>query len=87
MTSAAGLSQADHAKIQQAMQTPKPCILCGQPPATAGLFFPHSPLLWVGQPGKGRVLVYFLCPHCRDVPALTQRIEARLQASIVGRRN
>ena len=40
MTSATSLSPADQAKIAQAMETPKPCILCGSPPAWAGLFFP-----------------------------------------------
>jgi hypothetical protein len=87
MISAAGLSQADQAKIHQAMQTPKPCLLCGQPPTVAGLFWPDAPLLWGGKPGKGRVIAYWLCTHCRDVPGVTDRVEARLQAHIVGRRN
>jgi hypothetical protein len=87
MTNAAGLSPADHAKIDQALRTPRPCLLCGQPPAIAGLFWPDRPALWGGKPGKGRLIAYWLCTQCRALPALTQRVEARLAQHIVGRRN
>jgi hypothetical protein len=82
-----GLSRSDHAKLTAALQTPRPCLLCGQSPAMAALFWPGVPAMWGGQPGKGRVIAYALCRGCRALPDVTLKVEARLQASIVGRRN
>jgi hypothetical protein len=82
------LSQQDLRKLQRAMAHPKPCLLCGvYPPVYIGLFEPKKPELWGGQLGKGQLLVYALCARFKAPPSFTEKVEARIMASMVGRRN
>lgn len=74
-------------KMQRHFRQPRPCLLCGNPPTCAGVFVPNTPETWGGQPGKRRVIGYCLCARCFALPDKTWRVEARLQADMVGARN
>ena len=82
------VSKKDARRIKRAMRQRRPCILCGATELLhQGLFFPDRPEAWGGKPGKGRAYVYCLCTPCKAVPNWTTRVEARIQADLVGRGN
>ncbi len=82
------LSKQDARLVKGLLQTPKPCILCGVFPAPVqGLFVPDKPEAWGGKPGKVRLLGYGICHRCQALPDLALRVEAQLQAGLVGRAN
>ena len=84
----ARLSKKDAARVKRVLRQPRPCLLCGAfPPQNVCLFFPTQPELWGGQRGKGRVIIYALCNHCRSLPDHAFRAEARMMKDFSGRRN
>jgi len=85
--SALKLSKKDARKLTRALRQPRPCLLCGGPPAYSGLFIPDKPEAWGGKPGKMRVLAYALCARCAALPDKALHVEARIQAGLVGRGN
>jgi hypothetical protein len=82
------LSQKDAAKVKRLLRQPWPCLLCGAFPAHYNaIFTPDKPELWGGTPGKVRLMGYGLCARCATLPNVTLRVEAKLMADLVGRRN
>lgn len=62
---------------------PKPCLLCGQPGAVNGMYFPgpHSPA--APPPGKGRIVLYSLCERCnRRRQSLLEVVEDRIESDL-----
>ena len=78
--------QACH--VQQQMQRPGPCLLCGSPHAAiAAVFMPDRPECWGGTRGRQRLVGYRVCPTCFARPGVQDQAEAKLAQGIVGRNN
>lgn len=44
------------------------CVLCGKRSKTIGVFIPHNPLKFGGDPMKARVFKYTICDECLVKP-------------------
>ena len=68
-----------------------PCFLCGMPTTNRCIFEPKNPQAYGAPRGKGRVLMYALCPDCvvrnPDRDRLVDRLEARLRMHLTAERN
>lgn len=64
-----------------------PCLLCGQPAVTSGLYFPNPTSPIAPPEGKVRVILYGLCDDClgqykKLLPTIETLIEQQMMATL-----
>lgn len=59
----------------------RPCLLCGGPATTVGLFAPPYPAFLNAPEGMFRVTAYTLCDECQRAPGCYEAVEAILYNS------
>jgi hypothetical protein len=74
----------DPGVLYEALQSRRPCLLCGDPQICHGQLFLPTRIHW-----REGAILYFLCKTCLALPtpARALRVEAVIMAGLVGRRN